>query len=111
MKKIVYRLISAIIIALPVWIILGNLWVGVFVTFLAYITIHFYQFVMKASSMATYEYFSQHFVDAETGDKINAEPLWRIIDSYPVYMEKLKKVIREYFITRRWRNPSPFIFS
>lgn len=96
MKKIIYKLISAIIPALPVWFILGNLWVGIFVAFLAYITIHFYQFIIYSTTMATYEYFSQHFVDAETGKKIDAEKLRQIVDTDPVYMEKLKKVIRRF---------------
>lgn len=96
MKKIIFRLICSLIIALPVWIILGNLWVGIFVAFLAYITIHFYQFIIYSTTMATYEYFSQHFVDAETGKKIDAEKLRQIVDTDPVYMEKLKKVIRRF---------------
>ena len=96
MKKIIYRLISSLIIALPVWIILKDLWVGVFVAFLAYVTIHLYQFVMKATTMATFDYFSQHFVDSETGKKIDAETLWRIVDKDPVYMEKLKKFVSKY---------------
>ena len=96
MKKIIYRLISAMIPAFPVWIILDNLWVGVFVAFLAYITIHFYQFIIYSTTMATYEYFSQHFVDSETGKKIDAEKLRQIVDADPVYKETLKKVIRKF---------------
>ncbi|MCH5242655.1 MAG: DUF3329 domain-containing protein [Muribaculaceae bacterium] len=96
MKKIIYRLFFAVIPALPVWIILGNLWVGVFVAFLVYITIHFYQFIIYSTTMATYEYFSQHFVDAETGKKIDTEKLRQIVDTDPVYREKLKKVIRRF---------------
>ena len=96
MKKIIYRLISAIIPALPVWIILENLWVGVFVAFLTYVTVHVYQFIIYSTTMATYEYFSQHFVDVETGKKIDAERLRQIVDSDPVYMEKLKKVIQRF---------------
>ena len=64
--------------------------------FLAYITIHFYQFIIYSTTMATYEYFSQHFVDAETGKKIDAEKLRQIVDTDPLYMEKLKKVIRRF---------------
>ena len=82
--------------AFPVWIILDNLWVGVFVAFLAYITIHFYQFIIYSTTMATYEYFSQHFVDSETGKKIDAEKLRQIVDADPVYRETLKKVIRKF---------------
>ena len=96
MKKIIYRLIFAVIPALPVWIILQDLWVGVFVAFLAYVMIHFYQFVIYSTTMATYEYFSQHFVDSETGNKIDGEKLRQIVDADPVYKEKLKKVISKY---------------
>ena len=96
MKKIIFRLINSLIIALPVWIILGEIWVGVFVAFLAYVTIHFYQFVMKATTMATFDYFSQHFVDSDTGEKIDAETLRRIVDKDPAYMEKLKKFVSKH---------------
>lgn len=46
--------------------------------------------------MATYEYFSQHFVDSETGKKIDAEKLRQIVDADPIYTEKLNKVIRRF---------------
>lgn len=96
MRKKIYPLISSTIIALPVWIILGNLWVSVFVAFLAYVTIHFYQFIIYSTTRATYEYFSQYFMDSETGKKIDAEKLRQVVDADPVYMEKLKNVIRKY---------------
>ena len=95
-NKIIYRMIYAFIPALPVWIILGDFWVGVFVMFLAYVMIHFLQFSFGVQVMAIYDYFSQHFVSAQTGESYNAETLRRIVDSDPVYMEKLKKVIRKY---------------
>lgn len=96
MKKIINRIFFSVIPALPVWIILGDLWVGVFVAFLVYITIHLFQFVIYSTTMATYEYFSQHFVDSETGKKIDAEKLRQIVDADPVYMEKLKKVVGKF---------------
>ncbi|MCH5230860.1 MAG: hypothetical protein J1F43_03610 [Muribaculaceae bacterium] len=63
---------------------------------LAYIKIPFYQFIIYSITMATYEYFSQYSVDSETGNKIDAEKLRQIVDSDPVYIERLKKVIRRF---------------
>ena len=96
MKKIIYRLLFAVVPALPVWIILGNFWVGVFVAFLVYVTIHFYQFIIYSTTMATYEYFSQHFMDIETGKKIDAEKLRQLVDADPVYKENLRKIVSKY---------------
>ena len=96
MKKIIYRLIFAVIPALPVWIILNDFWVGLFVAFLAYIIIHFIQFLAWTKIDTIYEYFTQYFVDSETGKKIDGKKLRQIIDADPVYKENLKKVISKY---------------
>ena len=95
MKKIIYRLIFAVIPALPVWIILENLWVGVFTAFLTYVIIHFFQFSFRVKVMAMYDYFSQHFVSSESGTPYNAETLMRDVEADPEYNKRFLKVFKK----------------
>ena len=95
MKKIIYRLIFVLIPALPVWIILGDFWVGIFVAFLAYVVIHFLQFSFRVQVIAIYDYFSQHFVGAETGKPYDAETLRRDVEADPEYNKRFLKVFKK----------------
>lgn len=94
MKKIIYRLIFSMIPALPVLIILDDLWVGTFVMFLTFVIVHFFQFLYRVGVMSIYEYFSQHFINAETGKKFDAETLRQIVEADPVYNRKYQKVFK-----------------
>ena len=93
MKKIIYRLIFALIPALPVWIILGDFWVGIFVAFLVYVVIHFLQFSFRVQVTAIYDYFSQHFVGAQTGESYNTETLRRDVEADPEYKKRFQKIV------------------
>ena len=95
MKKVIIRLICSLIIALPVWIILKDLWVGIFVAFLAFVIIHYFQFSYRVGVMSVYEYFSQHFIDEETGKKIKADDLRQIVEADPEFNKKYLKVFRK----------------
>lgn len=86
-------MIYSFIPALPVWIILGDFWVGVFVMFLAYVMIHFLQFSFGVQVIAIYDYFSQHFVSGQTGESYNAETLRRDVEADPEYKKRFKKIV------------------
>ena len=95
MKKIIFRIGFAIIPALPVWVIIGNLWVGIFVMFLTYVIIHFFQFSYRVGILSVYEYFSQHFIDGATGKKFTSEEFRQIVEADPEYNKKYLKVFRK----------------
>lgn len=95
MKKIIYRLIFAMISALPVWIILGELWVGIFVTFLTYVIIHLFQFSFRVKVISMYDYFSQHFVSSQSGKPYDAETLMRDVEADPEYNKRYMKIFKQ----------------
>lgn len=96
MNRIVFRFICGIVTALPVWIILHNLWVGIFVMFLTYMIIHFIQFLTGVKITALYDYFSQFYVDAETGKKIDIESLRKYVENDNAYNRKFQKAFKNY---------------
>ena len=86
-------MIFAVVTALPVWIILRDFWVGIFVAFLAYIIIHFLQFSFRVQVISIYDYFSQHFVSSETGKHYDAETLMRDVEADPEYKKRFQKIV------------------
>ena len=94
MNRIVFRIICGIITALPVWIILHDLWVGIFVMFLTYIIIHFMQFLAEIKITAMYDYFSQFYINVETGKKVDVDSLRKFVESDNTFNRKFQKAFK-----------------
>ena len=94
MNKFAFRFMSGIITALPVWIILQDLWVGIFVMFLTYVIIHFMQFLAGVKITAMYDYFSQFYVNVETGKKVDIDSLRKFVESDNTFNRKFHKAFK-----------------
>lgn len=94
MNKFIFRFISGFLSALPVWIILQDLWVGIFVMFMTYVIIHFMQFLAGVKITAMYDYFSQFYVNVETGKKVDIDSLRKYVEADNTFNRKFHKAFK-----------------
>lgn len=95
MSKIALRLIFSVIPSVPIWILNGNLWLGLLVMFLVYIIIQVYQYIAAVKIMAIYDILSKYFVD-EKGEKVDAETLRCYVENNESFLRKFFKIWRKY---------------
>lgn len=95
MTRILLRLCFSVVPPLPVWILTGNLWLGLLVMVLTYIVIQFCQFVASVKIMAIYDLLSQ-YLDFEDGEKTTAETLRSYVENHVAFNRKFLKMWRKY---------------
>lgn len=94
MNKIISRIISVSLSALSIWIILIDFWVGIFIMLVTYVIIHLMQFLAGVKITAMYDYFSQFYVNVETGKKADIDSVRKFVESDNAFNRKFKKAFK-----------------